>query len=147
MAASAREMDREIRNKICKTLGIAALKRYQVEALEAICLKKRDTLVCVPTGSGKSACFEGISTLLDWVYATATGTDSHTDSTTTTSDRPSNTVTDGNTEPSIVLVVSPLVSLMKKQVARLKDLGLEALELSTPSGDETLQNMKDGKYR
>ena len=43
---------------MCETLGISALKGYQVEALEAVCLNKRDTLVCVPTGSRNSACFE-----------------------------------------------------------------------------------------
>ena len=85
--------------------------------------------MCRPGAGSRRALTEFNSSLLDWVYVTATGTDSDTDS---TSDRPSNTVTDGNIEPSIVLVVSPLVSLMKKQVARLKDLGLEALELSTP---------------
>ena len=29
-----------------------------MEALEAVCLNKCDTLVCVPTGSRNSACFE-----------------------------------------------------------------------------------------
>ena len=32
---------------MCEMLGISALKGYQVEALEAVCLNKRDTLVCV----------------------------------------------------------------------------------------------------
>ena len=39
-------------------LGISVLKGYQVEALEAVCLNKHDTLVCVPTGTRNSACFE-----------------------------------------------------------------------------------------
>ena len=45
---------------MCEMLGISALKGYQVEALEVVCLKKRDTLVCVcvPTGSRNSAFFE-----------------------------------------------------------------------------------------
>ena len=43
---------------MCEMLGTSALKGYQVEALEAVCLNKRDTLVCVPTGSRNSACFE-----------------------------------------------------------------------------------------
>ena len=50
-------------------LGISVLKGYQVEALEAVCLNKRDTLVCVPTGSRNSACFEAglIRTVIDHV--------------------------------------------------------------------------------
>ena len=51
-------IDSEIQRKICEMLGISALKGYQVEALETVCLNKRDTLVCVPTGSRNSACFE-----------------------------------------------------------------------------------------
>ena len=46
-------VDSEIHRKMCEMLGISALK---VEALEAVCLNKRDTLVCVPTGSRTSAC-------------------------------------------------------------------------------------------
>ena len=51
-------VDSEIQRKMYEMLGISALKGYQVEALEAVCLNKRDTLVCVPTGSRNSACFE-----------------------------------------------------------------------------------------
>ena len=54
---------------MCKMLGISVLEGYQVEALEAVCLNKRDTLVCVPTGSRNSACFEVglICTMIDHV--------------------------------------------------------------------------------
>ena len=53
--------------KMCEMLGISLLKGYQVEALEALCLDKRNTLVCVPTGSRNSACFEVglIGTVID----------------------------------------------------------------------------------
>ena len=72
MPAPAREMDSagidsEIQRKICKMLRISALKSYQVEALEAVCFNKRDTLVCMPTGSRKFACFEGMRTVVDHV--------------------------------------------------------------------------------
>ena len=43
---------------MCEMLGTSALKGYQVEALEAVCLSKRDTPVYVPTGSRSSACLE-----------------------------------------------------------------------------------------
>ena len=62
-------VDSEIQRKMCEMLGISALKGYQVEALEAVCLNNRDTLVCVPTGSRNSACFEVglIRTLIDHI--------------------------------------------------------------------------------
>ena len=51
-------VDSEMQRKMGEMLGISALKGYQVEALEAVCLNKCDMLVCVPTGSRNSACFE-----------------------------------------------------------------------------------------
>ena len=62
-------VDSEIQRKMREMLGILELKAYQVEALETVCLNKRDTVVCVPTGSRNSACFEVglILTLIDHV--------------------------------------------------------------------------------
>ena len=51
-------VDSEIQRNTREMLGISALKGYQVEALEAVCVNKHDMLVCVPTGSTNSACFE-----------------------------------------------------------------------------------------
>ena len=70
MPVPARKMDGPgSQRKICEVLGISALKGYQVEALEAICLNKRDTLVCVFRlgGGRKSSCFEGVRTVTDHV--------------------------------------------------------------------------------
>ena len=39
-------VDSEIQRKMCEMLGISALKGYQVEALEAVCLNKCNTLAC-----------------------------------------------------------------------------------------------------
>ena len=54
---------------MCEMLGISVLKGYQVEALLAVWLNKRDTLLCVPTGSRNFACFEVglIRTVIDHV--------------------------------------------------------------------------------
>ena len=73
MASPAREMDSAGRQwnteKDVRNVSDFSVKGYQVEALEAVCLNKRDTLVCVPTGSRHSACFEVgvIRTLFDHV--------------------------------------------------------------------------------
>ena len=60
-------VDSEIQRRIGEISGISGLKGYQVETLEAVCLKKRGTLVCVPTGSRNSACFEGSRTVIGHV--------------------------------------------------------------------------------
>ena len=64
-------VDSEIQRKTCEMLGISSLQGYQVEALDAGCLNKCDMLVCVPTGSRNSACFEVglIHTVMDNVTA------------------------------------------------------------------------------
>ena len=48
-------------------LEISALEGYQVEALEAVYLNKRDTLACVPTLNRNSTCFEVMRTVIDCV--------------------------------------------------------------------------------
>ena len=73
MASPAWEMDSAGRQwnteKDVRNVSDFSIKGYQVEALEAVCLNKRNTLVCVPTGSRNSACFEVgvIRTLFDHV--------------------------------------------------------------------------------
>ena len=53
-------VDSEMQRKMCEMLGISALKGYQVEALEAVCLEQtRYAGVCADwTRSRNSACFE-----------------------------------------------------------------------------------------
>ena len=50
-------VESEIRRNMCEMWGISALKGYQMEALEAVCVNKRDMLACVPTGSRNSCVF------------------------------------------------------------------------------------------
>ena len=63
-------VDSEIQRKICEMLEILVLKGYHVEALYLYgSIDKRDTLLCVPTGTRNSACFEVglIRTVIDHV--------------------------------------------------------------------------------
>ena len=60
-------VDSEIYRKMRDMLGISALKGYQVEALEAVCLSKHDMLVCVPTGRRNPVCFELICIEIDHI--------------------------------------------------------------------------------
>ena len=68
------EMDAVLLEQMHKTWGISALKEHQKKALTSLVIEKRDTLICVPTGSGKSICYEAITTVADHVK-----TDSDTD--------------------------------------------------------------------
>ena len=62
-------VDSEIQRQMCEMLGISALKGYQVQALEAVCVYKHDTLGVCRLGAESLACFEVglIRTLIDHV--------------------------------------------------------------------------------
>lgn len=80
-------------------LGYTQLTRHQSLVLHEF-LSGKDVFVSLPTGSGKSLCY--------WVLPGAF-----------------NSLR--KTSESIVLVVSPLIALMKDQVANLKARGVEAV--------------------
>jgi ATP-dependent DNA helicase RecQ len=88
-----RESPREILKRV---FGYTEFRPLQEEIIEAI-LGGRDVLAIMPTGGGKSLCYE--------IPALASG--------------------------SLALVVSPLISLMRDQVAFLRELGVEALYLNS----------------
>lgn len=71
--------------------GLESFKEWQKEVIEGV-LDKKDTLVFMPTGWGKSLTYQLPWLVLDW----------------------------------LVIVVSPLISLMKDQVDKLKELWLKA---------------------
>ncbi len=96
--------------------GIAALRPLQQEAILAG-VSRRDSLVVLPTGGGKSLCYQVPPAL-----------DQRTD-----------------------VVVSPLISLMKDQVDRLRSLGYPAAalhsQLTTAAASEALRELADGRCR
>lgn len=83
-----------------RTFGYPGFRPGQKELIEAI-LRGRDALGILPTGGGKSVCFQLPASLL----------------------------------PGMVLVVSPLISLMEDQTGRARTLGLRAdfLSSATPA--------------
>ena len=125
----------EMREKIRQTWKIDHLKKHQELALATIVLEKRDCLICVPTGGGKSLCFEAITTLSDMTREQAA--------------MPEAEAEECRSSAATVLVISPLVFLMRSQCTHLNDeTGIPALCLSggvpTPPN---LQAMKAGEYR
>lgn len=83
------------------------LKDEQIETMEAV-YNGKDVFVLLPTGYGKSICYECLPFLYDYKLG----------------------LTSSASEKSMVLVVSPLVSLMINQVQNLRERGVSAAILS-----------------
>ena len=96
--------------------GYTAFRPLQREAMEAV-LAGRDSLVVLPTGGGKSLCFQAPAVV----------------------------------RPGLVVVVSPLISLMKDQVDTLVGNGVPAaLYNSSQTGSAksaVAEGLREGRYR
>ena len=89
-----------------RTWGFRELRPLQQPAMQA-CLDRRDSLTVLPTGGGKSLCFQAPAVLLSQAGFGPT------------------------------VVVSPLIALMKDQVDSLRELGIAASQLdSSLSADD-----------
>src|SRR5258708_27017782 len=86
--------------------GLAAFRPGQREAVQAA-LDGRDSLVVMPTGGGKSLCYQ--------LPALAGAT--------------------GPAPPGLVVVVSPLIALMADQWRRLRDAGVNGVMLASGIAD------------
>ncbi len=85
-----------VQRSLRRTFGLDRLRSGQREVIEAV-LEGRDTLAIMPTGAGKSLCYQLPALHLE----------------------------------GITIVVSPLIALMKDQVDKLRDLGLDAVEINS----------------
>src|SRR3954465_4180227 len=95
----------EVHRALRTTFGFEQLRPGQAEVIRCV-LSRQDTLAIMPTGAGKSLCYQLPALHLE-----------------------------GTT-----IVVSPLISLMKDQVDKLQEWGLEALQVNstlTTQGEET----------
>ena len=104
-----------------RKLKISAFKDLQLKAILSV-LRGQDAFVSLPTGYGKSAIYQAIPLCTDYLRMQTACTSS-----TTTSDftSPTPTAASGSgsaawSNTSMIVVISPLVSLMKSQVALLK---------------------------
>jgi ATP-dependent DNA helicase RecQ len=79
-----------------KTFGFAAFRPGQAEIVSAL-MSGRDVLAVMPTGGGKSLCYQLPALLLD----------------------------------GLTVVVSPLIALMRNQVAQLRSYGISAASLNS----------------
>jgi ATP-dependent DNA helicase RecQ len=92
-------------------LGYERIRSQQKEVLEHL-LQGEDSLLVAPTGHGKSFVFEAMPFAMSYIQEKQLGQ---------------------SDTPKIVLVISPLISLMKTQATDLRNRGISAayLQVST----------------
>ena len=104
-----------------RALGYDALKPKQEMALMSF-LRGRDVFVSLPTGYGKSLCYAALPGAFDRLLGR----------------RPST---------SIVVAVSPLIALMKDQVASMSSKGLAIGCVTQESSDEDKAKVRSGEFQ
>ena len=97
-------MEDKQKQSICKLFEIPSLKDHQIKTLENTLIEKRDSLIILATGMGKSLCFEALTTANSLLHASSS-------------------------EQAIVLVISPLKFLIEMQVSRLNNIGIPTVSL------------------
>jgi ATP-dependent DNA helicase RecQ len=130
------DADRRLRDALHRVWGFSDFRPMQLEAMHAI-LASRDSVVVLPTGGGKSLCFQAPAIV----------------------DRP---IVDGRAEArdgaslersrsGIALVISPLISLMKDQVDGLRVDGVAAAYLNSSllprERDDVLESVREDRCR
>ena len=108
-------------------LGYDKLRDGQKRVVEAY-LTGKDVFFCSPTGSGKSLCFEIAPFVFEGIAVGVENAEKQTDIT------------------SVCLVVAPLVSLMKDQVAGLKSRGIAAAIIGSESTAAEMKNIRLGRF-
>jgi len=97
-----------LRRTLRRKFGFKSLREGQEEVIRSV-LAGKDTLAIMPTGAGKSLCYQ----------------------------------LPGSELPGITVIVSPLLSLIKDQVDKLHELGIEAVQVnSTLTAEEEREVME-----
>ena len=106
---------------ICPRFKVDKLYAQQEDALFQFICQRKDVFVNLPTGYGKSVIFQ----MAPFVASKLP-----------------------NFSPnSIVVVISPLVTLMKDQVSRLTSLDLSAAFVTADQEEEILQGVENGQFQ
>jgi ATP-dependent DNA helicase RecQ len=118
------DVDRRLAEVLHRVWGFSDFRPLQREAMHAV-LQSRDSVVVLPTGGGKSLCFQAPA-----VVAAAPG---------------------ASGSNGVALVVSPLISLMKDQVDGLRVDGVSASYLNSSlqahERDEVLASVRENRCR
>ena len=105
--------------------GGTVLSEQQVAAVLSV-LRGQDTVVCLPTGHGKSVIFE----VVPWCY-----------------EMPDGLGEEGKKAVYSVVIVSPLLSLMDKQIQELVERGQSAVRLSSSLPKDVEEAVLSGQVR
>src|SRR3954462_9872264 len=118
------DADSPLRDALHRVWGFSEFRPLQREAMHAI-VGGRDSIVVLPTGGGKSLCFQAPAIVAQQSVDTA--------------------------RTGVALVVSPLISLMKDQVDGLRVDGVAASYLNSTllphERDEVLASVRDDRCR
>jgi len=107
-------------SRVCDVFGFKTLNEHQKNALKFVIEKKKDVFVNLPTGFGKSVIFQALPLLFACV--------------------------EPRREKNLVIVVSPLVSLMKNQVNLLLSLGISATSLNNETSDADRRKVESRRF-
>jgi superfamily II DNA helicase RecQ len=105
---------------VCSTFNVLELYLEQVEVLEKY-FSGKHVYVNLPTSFGKSLIFQAVPLIFDDVRFRCKGS-------------------------SIMVVISPLTSLMEEQVSYLNSLGIRAVCITDESKDKLIQDVMQGRY-
>lgn len=106
-------------NRVCKTFKFDKLNKHQQKAIELFINQKRDIVVNLPTGYGKSIIYQALPLIFDHVT---------------------------NTSGHIAIVVSPLLTLIEDQVATLRKYGISVVSLSHVKTEDEREQVENGNF-
>ena len=110
----------EVARTAAANLGYTSIKPEQESAIVSF-LQGNDVFVSLPTGYGKSLCYAAFPYAFDQLRASS--------------------------HPSIVIVVSPLIALMKDQVASYSAKGLKVGCITSKSSLEDRSQVVSGNFQ
>ena len=103
-------------------LGVKSLREQQKEVTKLVLEAQQDVFVSLPTGFGKSFCFQSLPIVYDYLH------DCH--------------------GSSIVIVVEPTAAVMRDHVETLLAKGMKAAFINHEQADETVKtDVVAGKYQ
>lgn len=109
----------QVFTKVAEKFNFSELNTHQKESITKVLIEKKDVFVNLPTGYGKSVVFQALPSVFDQF----TGRSGH-----------------------IVLVISPLLSLIEDQIERLQQLGISATSLMDVKNESDYGNVEKGYF-
>ena len=106
--------------EVCNMFGISTLSNKQEEALNHF-FSGRDVFVNLPTCYGKSLIFQAVPIMADLIYKKGKGS-------------------------SLMIVISPLKSLMEDQVCSLRKMNIPAVCVTEAHDDSLVQKIINGEF-